>query len=674
MGLIHMNTFLRTKSIIAFVSGALTFIVYLPTLQNQFINWDDVDYVYANYFIRSLDAQLLRSAFAEFHVGNWHPLTWLSHAFDYALWGLNPLGHHLTSNILHALNTILVVFLAMQLLEVCSSAAPNDDAQMQRSLSGSVPIIAGAVTGLLFGLHPVHVESVAWVSERKDLLFALFYLLSIITYIRYTRVFNQDTPTNYIKRYSNKIYLLTLGSFVLSLLSKPMAVTLPAVLLILDWYPFRRIRSFKTLWESFAEKFPFFVLALVSSSLTIMAQRTGGALKTLDVIPLASRILIAVKSLIDYLGKMLLPVNLLPYYAYPKEIDLLSFEYIVPLLCVIAITAVCIAIARSNKLWISVWGYYIVTLMPVLGIVQVGDQSMADRYTYLPSLGPFFIVGFMAAKGYEKILKLDQWKMMSRTVSILIATTMVTGLSYATHKQISIWKDSFVFWNYIIKNEPPNIPFAHNNLGNAYLSRGLADLAIAQYRTAINMKPDFEKVYSNLGNAYLSKGQIDMAIEHYQAAIRLKPDLAEAYSNLGNAYLSKNQPDMAIAQYNTAVKLKPHYADAYRNLGVAYLSKGQTELAIEHYQTALRLIPHYAEAYFDLGNVYASISQFDKAVQQYRTAVNLTPNHVEAHFNLGLSYLKTGSKELARKEFEIVLSLNPNDTDARKVLDSMNPR
>jgi hypothetical protein len=477
-----MNKILSIKSIIASSVAVVTFVVFLPTLQNEFVNWDDDIYVYKNHFIRSLDTELLKSAFAGFDAANWHPLTWLSHASDYAIWGLNPLGHHLTNNVLHALNTLLVVFLVMRLMEIFKKQEITGYRLNDRMIR-----ITGAATGLLFGLHPLHVESVAWVTERKDLLCAFFFLLTIITYTHYVSEINASTSINSTSRFFNKKYLFTIGFFVLSLLSKPMAVTLPFILLILDWYLFKRIQSLKTFWTASTEKFPFLVLTLISSILTIMAQEAGGAIQAVEDIPLASRIIVAAKSLVAYLVKMMLPLNLVPYYPYPENVSLFSLEYILPIIIVITITATCIAVMRKQKLWISVWSYYVITLMPVLGIVQVGAQSMADRYAYLPSLGPLLVIGFIAAKVYEKTSALNQWKVMLRMASFLIAMTMLISISYATIKQIGIWKNSIVFWNYVIAKEPSRIPLAYNNLGHAYLDNGQFELGIECYRTGIRL-------------------------------------------------------------------------------------------------------------------------------------------------------------------------------------------
>ncbi len=307
----------------------MTFIVYLAALQNEFVEWDDSQYVFENLHIRSFDLDFFKWAFFDFYAANWHPLTWISHALDYAVWGLNPMGHHLTNNILHAVNTFLVVLLVVRLLtsrqavKLTSShmsSAPADPPEAGNSRftihDSRFALIAAGVTGLLFGLHPIHVESVAWVAERKDLLCALFYLLSIMAYVSY-------------RSYTtNKSYILSLFFFILALLSKPMAVSLPVVLLILDWYPFGRIQSLKTFRDSFVDKIPFIALSIVSSILTVLAQRAEGAVTAIEAIPLSTRMLVASKSLIAYLWKMLMPMHLIPYYPYPNDASLFSLEYL----------------------------------------------------------------------------------------------------------------------------------------------------------------------------------------------------------------------------------------------------------------------------------------------------------------------------------------------------------
>ncbi len=395
-----MNIMLKTKSAVALLIAAVTLIVFLPALQNEFVNWDDDKNIYENTFIRSVDAKLFTTAFLDYPVDYWRPLTWISHAVDYSIWGLNPLGHHLTNIILHVLNTSIVVLLVIRLMEVIKKTSTN------HRLSDRMILTTAGVTGLLFGIHPLHVESVAWASERKDLLCALFFLLSIMIYTKYVDRINIETvQKSSVTRYMNKRYFLTVGFFVLALLSKPMAVTIPVVLLLFDWYPFNRIQSLKTFRAACVEKLPFIALSLLALILAILAQKAVGAMRTVEFAPVTTRILVAGKSLIAYLWKMAVPLNLIPFYPHPRNASFLSLEYLAAIVLVIGITTTCIVIAKKQKLWLSVWGYYVVTLVPVLGIIQVGGQSMADRYTYLPSIGPFLIFGLFIAWCSRKVTR-----------------------------------------------------------------------------------------------------------------------------------------------------------------------------------------------------------------------------------------------------------------------------
>ena len=619
----------RYRFYIAASVALITFLVYLKSLQNDFTNWDDSIYIVNNPYISTFNIYFIKWAFFDFYAGNWHPLTWMSHALDYSIWGLNPSGHHLTNIILHSLNSSLVSLLVIQLATTRKMSAKNSEAAHE-FLSNRTIIITGTVTGLLFGLHPLHVESAAWIAERKDLLCAFFFLLSITTYIYYAAEIKKIGKEKTASLFFSRKYLLAIGFFVLALLSKPMAVTLPFVLLILDWYPLRRIQSTKTFWTAVIEKLPFIILSLISSALTILAQKTEGAMKLMVSFPLPARLLIASESLVSYLGKMLLPFNLSPFYPYPPQgASLLTAESIMAIVLVGGITASCLLIAGKRKIWLSVWGYYVVTLLPVLGIVQVGSQSMADRYTYLPSLGPFLIIGLTAAKVYDKASALKERKTIFNMAILFIASAVMVTISYRTIEQIDIWKNSFALWNYVIERGP-SAPLPHNMLGNVYLSRNLTDRAIEQYRRALSLDPNFAEAQNNLGVAYLSKGQLDMAAEQFQTALKLKPDYAEANYNFGMALQYKGQLDEAIEQYRITLGLKPNYIDAHNNLGTAYASQGKTDQAIAEYQAALMLKPDYVNAHFNLGNAYASQGQTDKAIAEYQTVLRLKPDFYEA--------------------------------------------
>jgi hypothetical protein len=485
------------------------------------LTWDDSDYVLNNPFIRKLDLGLLKSAFLGFYAGNWHPLTWISHAVDYAFWGFNPLGHHLTNVILHCINTFLVVILILRLVQ--NTNGLNGQGQTRA-------MIAGSVTCLLFGLHPIHVESVAWISERKDLLCAFFCILSSIQYTNYVRS-QRSTEANGFSRYFSTQYLAVLGFFSLALMSKPMAVTLPIVFLILDWYPLGRIRSFRTLLIAVAEKLPLVALSLVSSILTMAAQQSVKAVWSAP--PLFFRISVAAQAVAGYLMKMILPVKLLPFYPYPLTLS--PIQVLPAVLLIAGLTIACIITSRRRPFLLAAWLYYLVTLFPVLGIVQAGGQSMADRYTYLPSLGPFLLVGLGAAWTADRSRNLDRVK--GASVAIL-AAIVVGGLYYGTIKQISVWKDDLTLWNYTISVEPNVELLAYYNRGFAYAKSGLYDKAIEDYNRVIQLNyKQYSRVYATRGIAYWKTGQSDLAMEDFQKAC----ELGDGYGCYLLQYY-KNQP------------------------------------------------------------------------------------------------------------------------------------
>jgi Tfp pilus assembly protein PilF len=561
--------------------------VYLTALQNQFVEWDDSLYIFRNPFIRSFDLVFLRRVFFDFTAGNWHPLTWISHALDYAFWGLDPLGHHLTNNILHAVATFLVVVLLAGLMEQYRDMTAKNG--QSAFLNGQGILITAGISGLLFGLHPVHVESVAWVSERKDLLCSVFFLLSIIMYAKSVRSADfATTRASLISRVLNRRYLLSFGFFILALLSKPMAVTLPAILLILDWYPFGKIRSLKTLGTAFAEKLPFIALSALLSLLTIQAQSSSSAL---GVIPLSMQLTVAAKSFVAYLWKMMVPLHLSPFYPYPypDEVSLLSPEYLLPIGLATWITIACVSLAKKQKLWLSVWSYYVVTLLPVTGIIQVGSQSMADRYTYLPSLGPFLLMGLAAASAMRSLQAVKK----HRHSFILFCTAVVIFvfvlIAYLTIHQIGIWKNSITLWSHVIQEEPERVPLAYNNRGLAFEEQGLLDKAAADFYTAITLDPFFYKAYENLGMLYGKAGLYDKSIEFLSRAISMNPKSAVSYSNRGLSYFHSGQYERALRDFTKAIELDQRSAFIYMNRANLYRTMGNKEHAISDFLKACAL-------------------------------------------------------------------------------------
>lgn len=666
-----MNKLLNSKKVIAGIVAMMTFLAYMPALLNGFVDWDDRTYVYDNPHIRQLNPAFFKWAFFDFYEANWHPLTWLSHAVDYAIWGLNPFGHHLTSIILHAANAFMVVVLTITFLEIWKgSESKNGPSKFPDKPAIS---ITGGVTGFLFGLHPLHVESVAWIAERKDLLCALFFLLSIMAYMKYAHAVGAETAQPGARsRFRNRQYLFSLGYFTLALLSKPMAVTLPLVLLILDWCPLGRVPSMKLLRPVVVEKLPFIVLSLTSSVLTVLAQRSSGAIKSVNFAPLVTRLIIAAKSLIVYLGKMILPVHLIPYYPYPKDASLFSPGGLVPIVLVIGITVSCLAVAKKEKLWLSLWGYYVVTLLPVLGIVQVGEQAMADRYTYLPSFAPFLLAGLFVAR---IATSLDGLKAKSNVlvkpaagISVLF---LVVSLTWLTYTQIGIWRSTIDLWSHVIRKDP-DISLAYRDRGVAFEKTGLYDKAIEDYNTSIALDPRYYKAYVNRAIIFEKTGRLDEAIADYSTAIVLRPSHYEIYMSRGNALIKTGQFDKAIEDFNRAIAMNPYYYEAYTYQGIAFNKAGLFDRAIKAFNESIAIHPANADAYGGRGLSYALSNHYDKALEDFNQAISLNNNYAPAYLNRGkLSHL-TGNTEQALSDYRKACDLG--DAEGCKAVQSLQSR
>ena len=491
----------------------ITVMIYAPALKNDFVNFDDNQYVFNNNYIRSLDLHALSWMLTAFHASNWHPLTWLSHAADYAIWGLNPFGHHLTSIILHGLNTFLVFLFVTQLILMTKRIHATTSPALTFLPHTGWSIIVASVTALLFGIHPLHVESAAWVAERKDLLCAFFFLLTLCSYLFYT--------SSVDKKNRRAWFTVCIVLAIAALMAKPMAVTLPLVLLLLDIYPLKRIVFSEGIHRNLRfllEKVPFFFLSVISTILTILAQHAGGAFKTLERLPLHSRLLNALHSLFFYLAKMLWPVKLVPFYPFPNTINFFDLIYGISVIVALIITAGCVWLwKRGNCLFGTVWAYYLITLLPIAGIVQVGGQAAADRYTYLPSVSIFILAGIGVAQMVAgRLLKKNT--IISGGLIVVIIFTLFGQL---TVKQITVWQDSETLWKYFIKSFPGRMYRAHYDLGNIYYERGVFDEAIAQYETALAINPNFAEAHNNLGNAYYKISNYSDAADHFDKALAL---------------------------------------------------------------------------------------------------------------------------------------------------------
>ena len=555
----------------ALVVAFLVVLLYLPALGNGFVNWDDDIYVYANPQVRSIAPSSLLRAFTRIHAssGNWHPLTMVSHAVDYAMWGLRPWGHHLTSILLHGCNAALVVLLAVRLLQARGCA-----------LSKQGMLAAGVVAGLLFGLHPLHVESVAWVSERKDLLAALFYLLGVLSYLRYA-----GRAAGAVGPWKDGRYLTTLLCFVLSLLSKPMALSFPFVLLIIDWYPLDRLKNLRRI---LVEKIPFFVVDLGLATVTVLAQRASGAFRPLAEVSLGSRVLVATKAAALYLAKTLLPTGLLPFYSYPARVSLWSWEFGVPVVVMTAAILGCLVAVKKHRVFAAVLACYGVVLLPVLGIVQIGPQAMADRYTYLPSVALVALLGAGCGVLWNRHAVAAFW--WKKAFAVTAALLLLGLLSWQSVRQIGVWRNSGTLWSRVIHYEPWNTE-AYNNRASYYYDQGEYEKALADYDWALRVQPSLGQsharkrrsaYFNDRAITYVRLGRYAEALADEGQAIELRPTQASYYFNRGNIYFLTGRHPEARDDLDRAIAASPTPVPAYfRKRALIYRRLGMEDQALQ---------------------------------------------------------------------------------------------
>jgi len=624
---------------LALLLGIMTLALYWPAMWCEFVDYDDSAYVIDNTHVTvGLTWESIKWAFMNPVAGNWHPLTILSHMLDCQLFGLQPGGHHFTSVMLHGLN-VLLVFIWL------------------RQMTGAV--WRSLLVAALFAVHPLHVESVAWIAERKDVLSAFFGLLTLIFYVRYARsgiTFEGQPPKAQMvpgpgPGLATLDYGLALLFLALGLMSKPMLVTWPFVLLLLDYWPLKRFNPGNG-WRLVREKIPFLALAVVASVVTVVTQKQSGALQTGENLSIGARGANALISLCRYLGEMFWPTDLAVFYPHPGHWPLAQVLLAGGL--VSGIFLLFWVKRRQQPFLLMGWLWYCGTLVPVIGLVQAGDQSMADRYTYLPSLGVLILAVW---GGYE----------LTRHRHYLVTALCVAGLTgigfclVLTRQQLGFWRDSVTLFQHTLAVTENN-HVAHYALGSAYYTKGQTDEAIRQFREAIRIRPGYAEAQSDLGAALDKAGQTDEAISHIQEAIRLRPLDAFPHFNFGAALDKKGQTDEAICQYQEAIRLKPDDAQAYGNLGADLGKQGQTDEAMRDLQEAIRLKPDDAEPHINLGAVLDKKGQADEAVRQYQEAIRLKPDAAEARNNLGYLWASRGENlDQARAMIEKAVQLEPKN-------------
>lgn len=575
--------------------AAVTLLGYFPVGEHPFILLDDDIYVTDNPQVRSgLSAASAVWAFTTFHASNWHPLTWLSHMMDVSLFGMDPEWHHRTNIFFHLLNTELLFFL------------------LWRMTGG---LWQSAFAAALFGIHPLHVESVVWVSERKDVLSTLFFLLAVGAYSRYVR-----RPT--VGRYVRVAILFGLG-----LMSKPMLVTLPFVLLLLDYWPLNRLSPFSldAFTRLIKEKIPLVVMSTGSCIVTYLAQQAGGAISSLETLPFRARAANAAMSYTLYLGKTVWPGSLSVFYPFSN--DGIPVWQIAGAILILAGLSLLALWHWKSRPWLTVgWLWYIGTLVPVIGLVQVGAQAMADRYTYLPLIGIFLAIAWGLSDAFGR------WHFRRMVLGFLAAVIVIisSGLSWI---QAGYWKNDITLFTHAIKVTENNWK-AWKHLGYAYYKLGQYPQAVDAFRQSIEYAPDNDESWNKLGLAYLRLGQLQMATDAFQKSLELRQDFPETWYNLGVVYGALGRYQQAMNTFQEALRLKPDHVEAWYGLGNSLACQGQDPQAIEAFREVLRLNPNHSMALYGLGMAHAALGQRQETFQAYQ---------ILRHLNLALA------EELAKK-------------------------
>jgi tetratricopeptide (TPR) repeat protein len=610
----------------------LSLAVFSQTIHYNFVNFDDDLYVYNAPAIQAGPTlKGMVAAFTSPHARNWHPLTTLSHMLDCRLYGLNAGGHHATNVVLHTIAALLLF-------------------RVMRQMTGA--FWKSATVAALFAVHPLHVESVAWVSERKDVLSAVFFFLMLDAYVRYARAAS-------ITR-----YLVVTALFAAGLMSKPMLVTAPIVLLVLDYWPLRRFdqiaptRGKAKLTQSgnrrriiqrlFLEKVPWLILSVGAGIVTFVLQKRAAG--SLPALPFLWRAQNAVMSYVIYVWQTLWPTHLAVFYPHPND-TLATWQIVLAIALLLAVTCAAIVFRDKRPYLFTGWFWYLVMLIPVTGLVQVGEQGHADRYTYLPSIGLFLVsvwaVGDAAAVGHVRL-----WRGIAAAGIVVV----VAALASTAFTQTSYWRNSETLWTHALAATTDN-DFAHNNLGYLCVDRGELDKAMSHFEAALKIRSGKSDPHYNLGTAFVEmnfgdalarKGQPDEAMAHFEQAIKLQPDYAEAYYNRGNVLYAKGRIDEAITDFEKTLQIQPNDADAHTGLGNALLRKGALKEAIAHYNEAMALAPKDPHSRSNLAWVLAtstdaSIRDGAKAVELARQAVSLSGGREPLFFRtLAAAYAETG--------------------------------
>lgn len=629
----------RKKRVTLFIYIALaaaTVIAYEPIRHNGFVGYDDNDYIVKNPHITGgITQQSITWAFTKPYASNWHPLTWISHILDCRIFGLNPLGHHFVSLLFHITNSLLLFWIL-------------------QNITGT--IWASAFVAAVFAVHPVQVESVAWASERKTVLSGLFWLLTIAAYVRYTR------------RPAFGRYILVLLVFGLCIMTKPIVVTLPLVLLLLDYWPLERIGEQRTedrrreeegqktsLKWLIIEKIPLLAMSAFLSVMTFVSQKSGGAVLTTKNIPLDQRIANVFLSYITYIGKMIWPSGLAVYHPHPRT----GFSDTAVVICellFVLIAVFSIYMGRRKKYVTIGWLWYVGTLVPMIGLVQVGAQAIAYRYMYLSMLGLLIIVAW-AVK--DLVANRFRWKVVAAVSAIVVLSAFVI----LTRMQVRHWQNTITLFEHTLNVTKDNAAAEHN-CGYALSEAGRFDEAAIHLNRAVQLVPEFVEARNNLGKLYLKQGKINEAIECFTELAKREDAPAEVYYSLASALLMQKRYDEAIKQLAIALELDPDYAHAPSAMAVALMSAGRADEAMACFNKYLRINDNSTELHYNLAVALVMQKKYDEAIRHFTRVTELDPNNAGALNGLArtldalaITYAEAGKFDDAKVTAEKALNI-----------------
>jgi Flp pilus assembly protein TadD len=574
-------------------------IAFAPVSRFGLVDYDDFAYIADNPHVGAgLTLSGVHWAFTTGHMANWHPLTWLSHMLDVQLFGANAGAYHAVNLLFHILNTLLLF-------------------GVLRKMTGSLE--RSAFVAALFAVHPMHVESVAWVAERKDVLSTFFWLLTTWAY------------AVYVGRPRWQSYGAIVACFALGLLAKPMLVTLPCVLLLLDVWPLRRHLRARLLWE----KLPLFAMALASSAVTIVAQRHGGAMVRLDLVPLPVRVANAIVAYAQYTRKMVWPADLAAMYPMSRSLpDPVSLTAAAGVL--FSVTALAVYSFRRHPYVLVGWFWFLGTLVPVVGVVQVGIQSMADRYSYVPFVGLFVIIAW----GIPDLA--SRWPAM-RALLPIVAVAAVAACTSVALRQVRHWQSSELLWTHAMEVTRDNY-FAQANLGYVLWKNGRSAEAIPLFRESIRIRPDFAEVHNNLGVALAGQGELRDARAQFSEAVQIEPSYVTARDNLAATEAKLRMLESGLARYADDVRARPRDIVARNELGAALAAQGRTDEAVAQFREALRIDPNQPDVHFNLGAMLQRQGHLAEAADEFRVALRLNPGHDAARDALsGLTAQRSGA-------------------------------